>query len=143
MKILITGGTGYIGSHACVALLAAGHQPTIVDNLSNSRREVVDRIAQICGQRPAFYLGDVRDRDFLRHVFRSADVEAVFHFAGLKSVSESVTDALRYYDCNVGGTLTLCQIMRESAIRLLVFSSSATVYGDPASVPISEGFPRA
>ena len=143
MNVLVTGGTGYLGSHAGVALLAAGHRVTIVDNLSNSRAEVLDRIEQITGQRPGFHLGDVRDRDLLRRVFAASSIAAVFHFAGLKSVNESVAYPLRYYDCNVGGTVALCQIMREAGVRVLIFSSSATVYGDPASVPIREDFPRA
>jgi len=143
MNVLVTGGTGYLGAHACVALLAAGHRVTIVDNLSNSRAEVLDRIEQITCQRPAFHFGDVRDRDLLRRVFTASSIAAVFHFAGLKSVNESVAHPLRYYDCNVGGTVALCQIMQEAGVRVLIFSSSATVYGDPACVPIREDFPRA
>lgn len=142
MHVLVTGGTGFIGSHACVTLLAAGHAVTIVDNLSNSRREVVDRIAQIAGERPEFVEGDVRDRALLQRVFTDRPVDAVIHFAGLKAVGESVAQPLRYYDCNVGGTLALCEVMAEAAVRTLIFSSSATVYGAPASVPIREDFPR-
>ena len=142
MHILVTGGTGYIGSHACVALLAARHAVTIVDDLSNSKREVVDRIARIAGERPAFVEGDVRDRELLRRVFAARPVDAVIHFAGLKAVGESVAQPLRYYDCNVGGTIALCEAMAEAAVKTLIFSSSATVYGDPASVPIRENFPR-
>ena len=142
MHILVTGGTGYIGSHACVTLLAAGHAVTIVDDLSNSQREVVDRIAQIAGERPAFVEGDIRDRELLRRVFAARPVDAVIHFAGLKAVGESVAQPLRYYDCNVGGTIALCEAMAEAAVKTLIFSSSATVYGDPASVPIRENFPR-
>jgi len=142
MHILITGGTGYIGSHACVTLLGAGYAVTIVDDLSNSKREVVDRIARIAGERPAFVEGDVRNRELLRHVFADRPVDAVIHFAGLKAVGESVAQPLRYYDCNVGGTIALCEVMAEAGVKTLIFSSSATVYGDPASVPISENFPR-
>lgn len=142
MHILVTGGTGYIGSHACVVLMAAGHAVTIVDDLSNSKREVVDRIAQIAGRPPLFVEGDVRDRALLRQVFADRPVDAVIHFAGLKAVGESVAQPLRYYDCNVGGTIVLCEAMAEAAVKTLIFSSSATVYGDPASVPIREDFPR-
>jgi len=142
MHILVTGGTGYIGSHACVALLAAGHEVTAIDNLSNSRIEVVDRIGQIAGRRPAFRQGDVRDHEFLHAVFSQSPVDAVIHFAGLKSVGESVAQPLSYYDCNVGGTLALCAVMNDVGVKTLIFSSSATVYGDPQSVPIREDAPR-
>ncbi|WP_291988261.1 UDP-glucose 4-epimerase GalE [Candidatus Accumulibacter sp. ACC007] len=142
MNILVTGGSGYIGSHACVALLAAGHAVTVVDDLSNSRPEVLDRVARIAGQRPVFFEGDVRDRALLRRVFAASPIDAVIHFAGLKAVGESVAQPLRYYDCNVGGAIILCEVMAESAVKTLIFSSSATVYGDPASVPIREDFPR-
>jgi UDP-glucose 4-epimerase len=142
MHILVTGGTGFIGSHTCVALLAAGHEVTVVDDLSNSTREVIDRIEQIAGKRPAFFEGDVRDRDLLRAVFAQRTVDAVIHFAGLKAVGESVAQPLRYYDCNVGGSVILCEAMAEAGVKTLIFSSSATVYGDPVSVPIDEGFAR-
>jgi UDP-glucose 4-epimerase len=142
MNILVTGGSGYIGSHACVALLAAGYAVTVVDDLSNSRIEVIDRVAQIAGQRPCFFEGDVRDRELLRRVFSASRIDAVMHFAGLKAVGESVAQPLRYYDCNVGGAIALCEVMAEAAVKTLIFSSSATVYGDPASVPIRESFPR-
>ncbi|WP_263768462.1 UDP-glucose 4-epimerase GalE [Propionivibrio soli] len=142
MHILVTGGTGYIGSHACVALLAAGHEVTVIDDLSNSRREVLDRIERIAGKRPAFFEGDVRDRPLLRSIFAGKRIDGVIHFAGLKAVGESVAQPLRYYDCNVGGALSLCEVMAEAGTKILIFSSSATVYGDPASVPIREDFPR-
>lgn len=142
MHILVTGGTGYIGSHACVVLLAAGHDVTVIDSLANSRREVVDRIEQIAGRRPVFSAGDVRDHEVLHAVFAQRPVDAVIHFAGLKAVGESVAQPLRYYDCNVGGTLALCDVMNDVGVKTLIFSSSATVYGDPASVPIREDFPR-
>lgn len=142
MQILVTGGTGYIGSHACVALLAAGHNVTVVDDLSNSRVEVLDRVARIAGRRPAFFQGDVRDHSLLRSIFAATPIAAVIHFAGLKAVGESVAQPLRYYDCNVGGAIALCQEMEAAAVKTLIFSSSATVYGDPAVVPIREDFPR-
>lgn len=142
MNILVTGGAGYIGSHACVALMAAGHDVFVIDDLSNSRQEVFDRIERICRQRPRFFLGDVRDRTLLKRIFSDFSIDAVMHFAGLKAVGESVAQPLRYYDCNVGGTIVLCESMAEAAIKKLVFSSSATVYGDPATVPIREDFPR-
>ncbi|MEO8411437.1 MAG: UDP-glucose 4-epimerase GalE [Propionivibrio sp.] len=142
MHILITGGTGFIGSHACVAFFAAGHDVTVIDDLSNSQRDVLDRVEQIAGQRPAFFEGDVRDRALLRRIFAERPVDAVIHFAGLKAVGESVAQPLRYYDCNVGGAIILCEAMAEAGVKTLIFSSSATVYGDPASVPIREDFPR-
>jgi UDP-glucose 4-epimerase len=142
MHILVTGGTGFIGSHACVALIAAGHEVSVVDDLSNSQREVIDRVEKISGKRPAFFEGDVRDRELLRKVFAQRPVDAVIHFAGLKAVGESVAQPLRYYDCNVGGSIVLCEAMAEAGVKTLIFSSSATVYGDPASVPIREDFPR-
>ncbi len=141
--ILVTGGTGYIGSHACVALAQAGHELLIVDNLCNSRAAVVDRLAGICGRRPAFVEGDCRDAALLDDIFDRHPVSAVMHFAGLKAVGESVARPLEYYDNNVNGTLQLLAAMRRAEVQTLVFSSSATVYGDPASVPIREDFPRA
>ena len=140
--ILITGGTGFIGSHTAVALLAAGRDVVLYDNLTNSRREVVDRIAQIAGRVPRFVEGDVRDREHLARVLRETGSDGVIHFAALKAVGESVREALAYYDVNVGGTLALCQAMAAVGVYSLVFSSSATVYGDPASLPIREDFPR-
>ena len=142
MHILVTGGTGFIGSHTCVALLAAGHETSVIDNLSNSRRDVLDRVEQIAGKRPAFFEGDVRDRALLRQIFAHRPVDAVIHFAGLKAVGESVVQPLRYYDWNIGSTIALCQEMHEAGVKALVFSSSATVYGDPAMLPIREDFPR-
>ncbi len=142
LHILVTGGTGFIGSHACVALMAAGHDVSVIDDLSNSQREVLDRIEQISGRRPVFFEGDVRDRGLLREVFAQRPVDGVIHFAGLKAVGESVAQPLRYYDCNIGSTLALCEVMAEVGVKTLIFSSSATVYGDPASVPIREDFPR-
>lgn len=140
--ILLTGGAGYIGSHACVALLDAGYEVVVLDNLCNSSRTAVDRIAQICGKTPAFLEGDVRDAALLDQVFAQHAITAVMHFAGLKAVGESVEKPLAYYDNNVRGTLELLAAMRRASVPTIVFSSSATVYGDPASVPIREDFPR-
>lgn len=140
--ILITGGTGYIGSHTCVALVKAGHQVILIDNLSNSRIGVVDRLAQICGFRPRFHECDIRDQKSLDRIFASYPISAVIHFAGLKAVGESVQKPLEYFDNNVNGTLALLAAMQQANVRSLVFSSSATVYGDPAALPIREDFPR-
>jgi UDP-glucose 4-epimerase len=141
MKILVTGGAGYIGSHTCLELLKAGHDVVVIDNLSNSKPVVFDRIERICGRRPVFYLGDVRDSGKIAEIFSAHSIEAVIHFAGLKAVGESVAQPLRYYDNNVTGSLALFSAMKENGIRTLVFSSSATVYGNPHSVPIHEDFP--
>ena len=140
--ILVTGGTGFIGSHTCVALSQAGLDILLLDNLSNSRASVVDRLEKLCGNRPALIQGDVRDAVLLDRVFAEYPVEAVIHFAGLKAVSESVEKPLAYYDNNVRGTLELLAAMGRAGVKTLVFSSSATVYGDPARVPIREDFPR-
>ena len=140
-KILVTGGTGYIGSHTCVVLMLAGFDVVILDNLSNSQRSVLDRVARVAGRSPVFVEGDVRDKVMLRSVLKQHDIAAVIHFAGLKAVGESIKQPLRYYDCNVAGTVTLCEAMAEKGLKTLIFSSSATVYGDPASVPIREDFP--
>ncbi len=139
--ILITGGTGYIGSHTVVELMAAGHQVFIVDNLCNSKASVLDRIERIAGRRPGFAQLDVRDRAALRQLFSAHRFEAVIHFAGLKAVGESVAKPLAYYDNNVSGSVALFECAAEAGIRTMVFSSSATVYGEPASVPIREDFP--
>lgn len=139
--LLVTGGAGYIGSHTCVELLQAGHEVVVADNLSNSRREVIGRIERITGRAVAFHECDVRDADALRGIFQAHAIDAVLHFAGLKAVGESVERPLEYYDNNVGGTLALCRAMVESGVRRLVFSSSATVYGDPDVVPVREDHP--
>lgn len=139
--ILITGGTGYIASHTVVELLAKGQEVVLLDNFSNSSPAVLERIARISGQRPACIEGDIRDAAVLDAIFARWKISAVVHFAGLKAVGESVSDPLRYYDNNVSGTLSLLQAMARAEVRRLVFSSSATVYGDPASVPIREDFP--
>jgi UDP-glucose 4-epimerase len=140
--ILLTGGAGYIGSHACVALLNAGHEVAVLDNLSNSSPVALERVARICGKAADFVEGDVRDADLLDRLFAQRPIRAVMHFAGLKAVGESVEKPLEYYDNNVRGTLELLAAMRRADVRTMVLSSSATVYGDPASVPIREDFPR-
>ncbi|WP_308363912.1 MULTISPECIES: UDP-glucose 4-epimerase GalE [unclassified Microbulbifer] len=141
MTVLVTGGAGYIGSHTCVELLAAGQQPVVVDNLVNSSEESLRRVEAIAGRDVPFHRADICDADGLRNIFRKHSIDAVIHFAGLKAVGESVSQPLRYYRNNVAGTLALCQVMEEFGVRRLIFSSSATVYGDPASVPIREDFP--
>ena len=141
MKILVTGGMGYIGSHTCVELMNAGHEVLVLDNLSNSHRSVQQRVERITGKRLAFAEADVRDRGALEAVFAAHRIDAVIHFAGLKAVGESVQQPLRYYDNNVSGSLVLFETMGKFGVTTLVFSSSATVYGDPASVPILEDFP--
>ena len=136
---LITGGLGYIGSHTCVELLDAGHRVTIIDNLSNSKIAVLDRIAQIAGQRPSFVQADVRDHAALGKALIGCN--AVIHFAGLKAVGESVEKPIEYYSNNVAGSIALFESMAQAGVKSLVFSSSATVYGDPHEVPIREHFP--
>lgn len=141
MNILVTGGAGYIGSHTCVELSAAGHEVVIVDNLSNSKLSAVRRTEQIAGKPFRFVEADLRDGAALRAVFAAHAIDAVIHFGGLKAVGESVAQPLRYYDNNVQGSLVLFETMREFGVKTLVFSSSATVYGDPHAVPIFEDFP--
>jgi UDP-glucose 4-epimerase len=139
MRVLVTGGAGYIGSHTVIEMLAAGMDVTIIDNLCNSKASVLDRIEAVAGRRPEFVEADVRDQAALRAAL--AGCTAVIHFAGLKAVGESVAMPLAYYDNNVSGSIALFQAMADVGVRTLVFSSSATVYGDPASVPIREDFP--
>lgn len=139
--ILVTGGTGYIGSHTVIELMNAGHEVFIIDNYANSKPSVLERITRITGRRPGFENIDIRDRHGLYRLFDRYAFEAVFHFAGLKSVAESACNPLRYYEHNVSGSVTLFEAMGAARIFTLVFSSSATVYGDPLSVPISESFP--
>ena len=141
MKILVTGGTGYIGSHTCVELLESGYEVVIIDNLSNSKREVVDYIKTITGKKVKFYEGDVCNKTIVRKIFRENKIDAVIHFAGLKAVGESVQKPLLYYRNNLDTTLTLCEVMQEFDCKKIVFSSSATVYGSPESLPIKENFP--
>ncbi len=143
MAIMVTGGAGYIGSHTCVELLASGHDVIAVDNLSNSREESLRRVREISGRDLVFYKVDLLDQPALEDVFRKNDITSVIHFAGLKAVGESVEKPLLYYRNNVGGTISLCEAMRKFAVKDIVFSSSATVYGDPKSVPITEDFPLA
>ncbi len=138
--VLVTGGAGYIGSHACVALMEAGYKVVILDNLCNSSVVVLQRLQEICGTAPIFIRGDVRDQACLEQIFRTHTIVAVLHFAGLKAVGESVSMPLEYYDNNVAGSLALLAAMRHAGVTNLVFSSSATVYGDPATVPIREDF---
>lgn len=141
MLVLVTGGMGYIGSHTCIQMIDAGMTPIIFDNLYNSKSSVLDRIEEVSGQRPIFIEGDVRDKGALDKVFSQYDIESVIHFAGLKAVGESVSKPLEYYDNNVNGSYVLVSAMRDAGVKSLIFSSSATVYGDPASTPILENFP--
>lgn len=141
MHVLVTGGCGYIGSHTCVELLNHGHDVTILDNLSNSDRDVAARIEQITACSVRFIEGDVRDQQLVEGVLRNSDCQAVLHFAGLKAVAESIAQPVAYYDSNVSGTLRLLRAMEVVGVRRLIFSSSATIYGSPASVPIHENFP--
>lgn len=139
-KILVTGGAGYIGSHTCVELLNAGYEVIVIDNLSNSKTESLRRVEKITGKPVKFYKGDIRDKEILRTIFNENKIDAVINFAGLKAVGESVQKPIEYYDCNIGGLISLVEVMREFDCKSLVFSSSATVYGDPKSVPIKEDF---
>jgi UDP-glucose 4-epimerase len=139
--ILVTGGAGYIGSHTCIELLQAGHDIVVVDNLSNSSAEAIRRVQAIAGREFPFHLADVCDQDALRAVFRQHTIDAVIHFAGLKAVGESMAIPLAYYHNNLDSTLSLCAVMREFAVNALVFSSSATVYGLPDRVPVTEDMP--
>lgn len=141
MRTLVTGGTGYIGSHTAVRLIEAGHQITIVDNLENSSSVVLDRIASITGTRPDFVRADLRDAEAMDELFAARAFDRVVHFAGLKAVGESVERPLEYYDNNVGGTITLLEAMDRHDVRTIVFSSSATVYGAPRELPVSENAP--
>ncbi|MDG5901312.1 UDP-glucose 4-epimerase GalE [Shewanella xiamenensis] len=141
MTILVTGGAGYIGTHTVVELLNAESEVIVLDNLSNSSIEALNRVERITGKSVTFYQGDILNKALLQKVFRDHNIDAVIHFAGLKAVGESVAKPLKYYENNVTGTLILCQVMAEFKVKNLVFSSSATVYGDPASLPITEDFP--
>lgn len=141
MTLLITGGAGYIGSHTVLEFLSTGQDVLVLDNLGNSSRESLARVAALTGRTPGFVQGDVRDRALLDRLFAQHSISGVVHFAGLKAVGESVREPLRYYDNNVNGTLTLCQAMAAAGVYQMVFSSSATVYGDPADMPITEACP--
>lgn len=141
MKILVTGGTGFIGSHTCVELLDSGYDVVIIDNLSNSKREVADYIEKITNKSVTFYEGDVCDKEILRKIFKENKIDAVIHFAGYKAVGESVLKPLMYYRNNILSTLSLLEVMNEFNVKKIAFSSSATVYGKPKSLPIKEDFP--
>lgn len=141
MRVLLTGGMGYIGSHTAVTLLERGHEVVLYDNLCNSRVDVLDRIESIAKRRPVFIEGDIRERSALEKVFEDSRIEAVVHFAGLKAVGESCVKPIEYYDNNVLGTVRLLQAMQEKGVRRLIFSSSATVYGTPQTLPITEDHP--
>ncbi len=141
MHILVTGGAGYIGSHTCVQLLEAGYEVTVVDNLANSSKESIKRVEEITGKKINFYEKDLVNKEDLRQIFKENKFDAAIHFAGLKAVGESVALPLKYYQTNLISTLNLCEIMSEFGVKKLVFSSSATVYGKPKSVPIREDFP--
>lgn len=141
--VLVTGGTGYIGSHTVVALISAGYDPVIVDNLSNSKASVLGHIAEITGKRPPFYEIDLRDRAALDAVFQKHQIASVIHFAGFKAVGESVADPLHYYENNIDSTLSLCFVMDKHSVKNIIFSSSASVYGDASIIPIPENCPPA
>lgn len=141
MKILVTGGCGYIGSHTCVELLEGGYEIVVVDNFSNSKPEVIDKIKEITKKDFKFYEGNVCDKDLMNQIFNEEKIDAVIHFAGYKAVGESVKHPLMYYRNNIDSTLTLCEVMNSHNVKKLVFSSSATVYGKPKTLPIREDFP--
>jgi UDP-glucose 4-epimerase len=141
MRILLTGGTGYIGSHTTLAVLDAGHEPVLLDNFSNSLPDVANRLGEIAGRPLNVVVGDVRDQAFVRSVLAAQGIDAVIHFAAKKAVAESVADPLSYYANNVGGTLAMIEAMEAEGVRTIVFSSSATVYGEPVQLPIEEGHP--
>ena len=142
MAILVTGGAGFIGSHTCVEMLNAGYEVIVVDNLCNSSKETLKRVEKITGKSVKFYEADIADKDAMNKVFEENDISCVIHFAGLKAVGESVQKPLEYYQNNISGTLNMCEVMRNHGVKNIIFSSSATVYGDPASVPITEKFPK-
>ncbi|MCB9481763.1 MAG: UDP-glucose 4-epimerase GalE [Desulfobacteraceae bacterium] len=140
-KILVTGGAGYIGSHTCVELLSSGYEVVVVDNLENSSKKAIERVESISGKNLDLVIGDIRDEKILDKIFMNQMVDSVIHFAGYKAVGESVEFPLKYYENNVSGTILLLEKMKEYNVKNIVFSSSATVYGDPHEVPIKEGFP--
>ncbi|MFL6723336.1 MAG: GDP-mannose 4,6-dehydratase, partial [Sphingomicrobium sp.] len=143
MRVLLTGGTGYIGSHAALAVLEAGHEPVLFDDFSNSRPYMADRLSELAGRPLTVVRGDVRDRQLLESTLSSHRIDAVMHFAGRKSVAESVADPLAYHAANVGGLLALVSAMENADVRAIVFSSSAMVYGDPPSSALAEDHPTA
>ena len=141
MKILVTGGAGYIGSHTCVELLNEGYDIAVIDNFSNSKKEVIDKIKSITNKEFNFYEGDCQNKEILRKIFKENDISSVIHFAGFKAVGESVQKPIMYYRNNIDSTLSLLEVMNEFDVKKIVFSSSATVYGNPKSLPIKEDFP--
>ena len=141
-KILVTGGAGYIGSHTVVELIDAGYDVVVVDNLSNSSKESLNRVEKITGTPVKFYENDIADMDAMDKVFSENDIDSVIHFAGLKAVGESVEKPLEYYKNNISGTINMCEVMRNHGVKNIIFSSSATVYGDPETVPITEECPK-
>lgn len=142
MKILVTGGAGYIGSHTCVELLKAGYEVIVVDNLSNSDQEAISRVEKITGKPIKFYEADILDKETMQTIFDAEEIDAVIHFAGLKAVGESVHKPIEYYTNNIAGTLVLLDVMKEHDVKNIIFSSSATVYGSPAQIPITEECPK-
>ena len=142
MSILVTGGAGYIGSHTCVELLEAGYEVVVVDNLYNASPKAIERVEEITGKKVTFYEADLLDKEALDKIFDAHDIDAVIHFAGYKAVGESVQKPIEYYHNNMTGTLILCDVMRNHGVKNIVFSSSATVYGDPAQIPITENCPK-
>lgn len=142
MAILVTGGAGYIGTHTCVELLDAGHEVVVIDNLYNSSEKALDRVKEITGKDIKFYEGDIRDSEILDKIFTENNIDSVMHLAGLKAVGESVSIPLEYYDNNIHGTVNLCKVMDKHGVKNIIFSSSATVYGDPAEIPIKETTPK-
>ncbi len=142
MAILVTGGAGYIGSHTCVELLNSGYEVVVMDNLYNASEKALERVEQITGKKLIFYKVDMLDKDAMNEIFEKESIDSVIHFAGYKAVGESVQKPLEYYHNNITGTLNLCDVMRHHGVKKLIFSSSATVYGDPAFVPITEECPK-
>ena len=142
MRILVTGGAGYIGSHTCLALLEQGHEVVVFDNLYNASEEALNRVKKLTGKDLTFYKADMLDREAVNEIFEKESIDSVIHFAGLKAVGESVAKPLEYYHNNISGTLILCDVMRNHGVKKIIFSSSATVYGDPAFVPITEECPK-
>ena len=142
MAILVTGGAGYIGSHTCIELLNAGYEVVVLDNLYNSSEKALERVEQITGKKVTFYKADILDKEAMNEIFDKEDIDSVIHFAGLKAVGESVAKPLEYYHNNMTGTFNLCDVMRNHGVKKIIFSSSATVYGDPAFIPITEECPK-
>ena len=140
--ILVTGGAGFIGSHTCVELLESGYDVVVIDNLSNACEESLKRVEKITGKTLKFYKGDIADKELMDKILTENDIYAVIHFAGLKAVGESVQKPLEYYTNNISGTLAMCDVMRKHGVKNIIFSSSATVYGDPAEIPITEKCPK-